>query len=67
MLISLTHYSPVYMGIKTSNCIILIAINSKYYYTAGKVRLQNVFLLFVFTMTRAANEEANTEKMETRR
>lgn len=64
MLTSLTHYSPVYMGIKTSNCIILIAINSKYY-TAGKARLQNVFLSFVLTMTRAANEEANTEKMET--
>lgn len=66
MLISLTHCSPVYMGIKTSNCIILIAINNKYY-TAGKARLQNVFLLFVLTMTRVAKEEANTEKMETHR
>lgn len=63
MLISLTHYSPVYMGIKTSNCIILIAIDSKYY-TAVKANLQNVFLSFVLTMTRVANEEANTEKME---
>lgn len=66
MLIRLTHYSPVYMGIKTSNCIILIAINSKYYATV-KAKLQNVFLSFVLTMTRAANEEANTEKMETHR
>lgn len=66
MLISLTHYSPVYMGIKTSNCIILIAINSKYN-TTVKAKLQNVFLSFVLTMTRVANEEANTEKMEIHR
>lgn len=66
MLISLTHYSPVYMGIKTSNCIILIAIDSKYY-TAVKANLQNVFLSFVLTMTRVANEEANPEKMEIHR
>lgn len=66
MLISLTHYSPVYMGIKTSNCIILIAIDSKYY-TAVKANLQNVFLSFVLTMTRVANEEANPKKMEIHR
>lgn len=66
MLISLTHYSPVHMGIKTSNCIILIAIDSKYY-TAVKANFQNVFLSFVLTMTRVANEEANPEKMEIHR